>query len=154
MRLFPILRKPRPFFTVEEREHIVDAVKSAEKRTSGEIRVYIESKCPFMDAIDRAEQVFFKLEMQKTDNRNAVLIYAALKDRQLAVFGDAGIHNRVGDEYWNKLVKKMITDFNKENYAEGIRQCVLDIGEALHEHFPYDNDTDKNELPDDIVFGR
>lgn len=107
-----------------------------------------------MDAIDRAEQVFFKLEMQKTDNRNAVLVYAALKDRQLAVFGDAGIHNRVGDEYWNKLVKKMITDFNKENYAEGIRQCVIDVGEALHEHFPYDNDTDKNELPDDIVFGR
>jgi uncharacterized membrane protein len=154
LRLFSILRKPRPFFTPEERAHIVDAVKSAEKRTSGEIRVYVESKCPFMDAIDRAEQVFFKLEMQKTEDRNAVLVYAALKDRQLAVLGDAGIHNRVGDEYWNTVVKKMISNFNRNNYAEGIRQCVIDIGEALHEHFPYDSDTDKNELPDDIVFGR
>jgi hypothetical protein len=30
---------------------------------------------------------------------------------------------------------------------------VIDIGDALHTHFPFDNDTDKNELPDDIVFG-
>jgi uncharacterized membrane protein len=154
LRLFSFFRKPRPFFSEEERKDIVEAVKSAEKRTSGEIRVYVESKCPFMDAIDRAEQVFFKLEMQKTDDRNAVLVYAALKDRQLAVFGDAGIHRKVGDEYWNTVVKKMISNFNRNNYADGIRQCVIDIGEALHEHFPYDNDTDKNELPDDIVFGR
>jgi uncharacterized membrane protein len=107
-----------------------------------------------MDAIDRAAEVFLKLQMQKTVERNAVLIYVAIADRQLAVYGDEGIHTRVGQEYWDRAVKEMISSFNRENYAEGIRDCVAEIGEALHEHFPFNNDTDKNELPDNIVFGK
>ena len=107
-----------------------------------------------MDAIDRAAELFFQLQMEKTDDRNAVLVYVAIKDRQLAIFGDEGIHKKVGDEYWGIEVKKMITNFNKENYAEGISEVVDDIGEALTKHFTYNNDTDKNELPDDIVFGK
>ncbi|MEP7374916.1 MAG: TPM domain-containing protein [Chitinophagaceae bacterium] len=152
MKIFP-WQKRNSFFTVEERQLIVDAVRNAERRTSGEIRVFVESRCPYMDAIDRAGQVFFKLQMQKTDDRNAVILYVAIKDRQLAVFGDEGIHAKVGQEYWNREVRQMISSFNRENYAEGIRQCITAIGEALHTHFPFDNETDKNELPDDIVFG-
>ena len=91
--------------------------------------------------------------MKQTD-RNAVLVYVALKDKQLAIFGDEGIHNKLGNEYWNTEVKKMISNFNKENYADGIKEVVKDIGEALTQLFPYNNDTDKNELPDDIVFGK
>ena len=122
--------------------------------TSGEVRVFVESKCSYVDAIDRAAELFFKLQMQKTDDRNAVLVYVAMKDRQLAVFGDEGIHKRVGDEYWNTEVKKMISNFNRENYAKGISEVVKDIGVALTQHFPYNNASDKNELPDDIVFGK
>jgi uncharacterized membrane protein len=107
-----------------------------------------------MDAIDRAVEVFYKLKMQQTEDHNAVIVYVATKDHQLAVFGDEGIHRKVGNEYWNREVAQMISTFNKEDFAEGIRQCVIDIGEALHTHFPFNNDTDKNELPDDIVFGR
>ena len=92
--------------------------------------------------------------MNETKDRNAVLVYVALKDKQLAIFGDEGIHNKLGNEYWNTEVKKMIDNFNKENYAEGIEQEVEDIGEALTQLFPYNNDADKNELPDAIVFGK
>ena len=77
-----------------------------------------------------------------------------MKDHQLAVYGDEGIHKKVGPEYWSAELKKMIDAFDKNNYAEGIRDCVEDIGQALQHHFPFNNDTDKNELPDDIVFGR
>jgi uncharacterized membrane protein len=146
--------KKKDFFTAEEQQLIIEAVRNAERRTSGEVRVFVESKCSYMDAIDRAAELFFQLEMQKTDDRNAVLVYVAMKDRQLAVFGDAGIHNKVGNEYWNNEVKKMITNFNRENYATGISEVVKDIGEALTQNFPFNNVTDKNELPDDIVFGK
>lgn len=152
LKIFPWLKKTE-FFTTEEKQRIVDAVRLAERRTSGEIRVFVESRCPYMDAIDRAIQVFYKLKMEETDDRNAVIIYVAIKDHQLAVYGDEGIHKKVGQEYWTKEVQQMISSFNRENYADGIRQCVIDIGEALHSHFPFDNDTDKNELPDNIVFG-
>jgi len=152
--MFTFLRKKRSFFTEEETKLIVNAIRHAEKRTSGEVRVYVESRCSWMDAIDRAAEIFFSLKMDKTEQRNAVVVYVAIKDRQLAVFGDEGIHNKVGTEYWNKVVKEMLSSFNKENYAKGIADCAIQIGEALTTHFPFDRDTDKNELPDEIVFGR
>lgn len=151
--MFSIFKK-KQFFTAQEREQIVAAIRDAEQRTSGEIRTFIENRCKYMDALDRAAELFFNLQMDKTNDRNAVLLYIALKDRQLAVFGDEGIHRKVGAEYWNQEVNLLVRNFNKENYAEGIRQCVTDIGEALHQHFPYNKTTDKNELPDDIIFGK
>jgi uncharacterized membrane protein len=150
----PFLKKRRHFFTPEEEARIVEAVRLAERRTSGEVRVFVESRCRYMDAIDRAAEIFLQLKMEKTDDRNAVLLYIALKDRQLALYGDEGIHRKVGSEYWNGEVGAMISSFNRNDYAAGITACINAIGEALHFHFPYDKDTDKNELPDDIVFGK
>lgn len=153
MSLFSIFRK-KDFFSGEEKQQIIESVRNAERMTSGEVRVFVENRCSYMDAIDRAKEIFAELKMYETHDRNAVLVYVALKDKQLAIFGDEGIHSKLGNEYWNTEVKKMIDNFNKENYAEGIKQVVEDIGEALTQLFPYNNDTDKNELPDDIVFGK
>jgi uncharacterized membrane protein len=149
------LRKKQPeFFSPEEKEIVVAAIRAAEQRTSGEVRVYFESHCRFVDALDRAVEIFHGLKMQETADRNAVLVYVALKDKQLAVFGDEGIHQKVGTQFWNKEVQEMLQHFNKNNYAEGIARVVREIGEVLVHHFPYNKDTDKNELPDDIVFGK
>ncbi len=153
--MFSIFRKKHPkFFIPEEQQFIVNAVKEAEKRTSGEIRVYIESHCRFMDALDRAAEVFYSLKMEATEQRNAVLVYVAMKDRQLAVFADEGIYRKEGKDFWNDAVKIMLSHFDKEHYAKGIATVIHEIGEVLAEHFPYDAATDKNELPDDIVFGK
>ncbi len=152
--MFSFFKKNIEFFTQPEKQLIVGAVRNAEQRTSGEVRVYVESRCRYVDAMDRALEIFDNLKMAHTKDRNAVLLYLAIKDHQLAVLGDEGIHRKVGNEYWNTEVRKMIQAFNRDNYAEGIVMCVEDIGEALHTYFPYDNKIDKNELPDDIVFGR
>lgn len=152
--MFGFLRKKKKFFSEEENHLIVKAIRQAEKSTSGEVRVFVESRCSWMDAIDRAAEIFFSLQMEKTEQRNATLVYVAMKDKQLAVFGDKGIHEKVGDAYWNQVVHDMLADFNKNDYAKGIAECVIQIGNALHTHFPFDRDTDKNELPDEIVFGR
>lgn len=148
------LFKKKEFFTEEEKQIVVDAVRKAEQRTSGEIRVFVENRCRYVNAIDRAVEIFENLQMHQTRLHNGVLVYVAIKDRQLAVFGDEGIHRKVGDKYWASEVVKMIHAFNRENIAQGIAQCVTNIGEALCTHFPYDKDADKNELPDDIVFGK
>ena len=153
MKLFPWFKR-KSFFSEEETRIIVKAIRQAEKQTSGEVRVYVENRCSWMDAMDRAAEIFFRLKMEKTEQRNATLVYVALKDRQLAVFGDEGIHNKVGNEYWSKVVGEMISSFNRKDYAKGIAECVIQIGEALKTHFPFERDTDKNELPDEIVFGR
>ena len=147
-------KKPVEFFSEQENELIVSAIKAAEQRTSGEVRVYVESRCRFMDALDRAVELFHQLNMHETADRNAVLVYVALKDHQLSIYGDEGIHQKVGSAFWNEELMKMLKEFNKEHYAEGIATVVREIGEVLVQHFPYDRSTDKNELPDDIVFGR
>ena len=148
------LFKRKPLLSQEENQQIVKAIQEAELNTSGDIRVYLESRCKFMDPLDRAKEVFAQLKMGNTEKRNGVLLYIALKDRQLAVFGDAGIHEKTGEEYWQQAVNLMVSHFNKENYVEGICACVKEIGDDLKDYFPYDKDTNRNELPDDIVFGR
>ena len=153
MSLFPLFKK-KPFFSEEEKEQIVHSIREAEVQTSGEIRVYIESHCRFIDPVDRAMEIFTSLKMEETGLRNAVLIYVALKDRQLAVYGDSGIHEKTGDEFWMNAVDQMLFHFNKDNYADGISHVIREIGETLSAYFPYDKDTDRNELPDEIVFGK
>jgi len=141
------------FFSEGEKARIVQAIRDQERRTSGEIRVFVESRCRFVDPVDRAMEVFKTLEMERTEHRNGVIIYIAVKDQQLAVFGDEGIHQKLGFDFWQTEVSKMLKAFNSENFAEGIIHIIGEIGNALYIHFPYDR-SDKNELPDDIVFGR
>ncbi len=153
--MFSILRKKHTeFFTAEEQHAIKQAVEQAEKLTSGEIRVYVESHCRFMDAIDRAAEIFYSIKMENTKQRNGVLVYVAMKDKQLAVFADEGIFTKAGKGFWSDAVKKMLSHFNKDNYAAGVAAVVDEVGKALAFHFPYDAATDKNELSDDIVFGK
>ncbi|GGH78600.1 putative membrane protein [Filimonas zeae] len=146
-------KKPVHFFSVAEQDKIVQAIKAAEKLTSGEVRVFIESRCRFVDPIDRTKELFAQLDMVNTAERNGVLVYIALKDRQLAIYADEAIYTRAGKDFWQEEVWKMLRMFNKEDYAEGIATVVIEIGEVLSQHFPYNAATDKNELPDDIVFG-
>lgn len=153
MKLFP-WQKQRVFFTPEETQRIVEAVQTAEQQTSGEVRVYVESKCSYMDALDRAQEIFYNLQMDNTVLRNGVLVYVAVDDHQVAVYADAGIHAKTGKEYWLNTVSAMLQFFKEQHIAEGICNAVLHIGEALQHHFPYNEATDKNELPDDIVFGK
>lgn len=148
------LFKKKPPFNEAQQQVIVAAIQAAEKCTSGEIRVYVESHCRYVDPLDRAAEVFAALNMHNTTARNGVLVYVALKDRQLAILGDHGIHQKVGQEFWNQQVRHILDHFNKSDYAGGIAAIVTDIGHALEAHFPYDRGTDNNELPDDIVFGR
>ncbi len=153
MSLLSIFKKTA-FFTPEEQKQIVQAIQEAEKRTSGEVRVYIESRCRYVNALDRAAEIFYSLKMDKTAERNAVLVYLATKDHQLAVFADEGIHAKTGKEFWKDQVLLMLNHFDKKDYAAGIIQVIYKIGEALNSYFPYLIDSDKNELPDDIIFGR
>ena len=147
-------RQQKHFFSPEEEARIINAIRTAEQQTSGEVRLYIESKCRFVDPLDRAAEIFLQLKMHETANRNGVLIYIAIHDHQLAVFADEGIYNKAGQQFWNNAVRTMLSEFKKEHYADGLIEVISKTGLLLKTHFPYDSSTDKNELPDDIVFGK
>lgn len=135
----------------QEEERIVAAIGVAEKMTSGEIRVHIESRCKG-NVLDRGADLFFQLKMNETRDRNGVLIYVALKDRRLAILGDTAINAAVPDGFWDKATTAMIEYFKEEKYAEGIEKAVLMAGEQLQAYFPLKND-DTNELTNAISKG-
>lgn len=152
--MFSLFRKSQPFLSEKEQAIILNAIQDAEKQTSGEIRLFIEGRCKYIDPLDRAVEIFHSLKMTETQFRNGVLVYIAKKDKQLAIYGDEGIHQKVGAAFWNEEVKKMIAEFKANHFAEGLAQIISDIGAALQHHFPYDQKGDTNELPNDIVFGK
>jgi len=151
--IFP-WQKKKEFFSEEESKQLVEAIQKAEQQTSGEVRIFVEARCRYVDALDRAQEVFFTLKMNETELRNGTLIYIAVKDKQAAVFGDEGIHQKVGRQYWQDVVLKMLAQFKNQKLVDGICEGIHDLGQALKLYFPYNSETDKNELPDEIVFGR
>ncbi|MCH7413134.1 TPM domain-containing protein [Belliella sp. R4-6] len=139
-------------FSKEEKSIIEAAIHAAERETSGEIQVHIESHCK-IDVLDRAAEVFEMLKMHKTQNRNAVLFYLAVDDHKFAILGDAGINRVVPKDFWENIKEEMALHFRQGKYTEGLRKGIEMSGQQLQSHFPYDQKGDENELPDEISFG-
>ena len=139
------------FFSKEEKEQIKSAVKQAETNTSGEIRVHLDNHCRG-DVMDRAAWWFARLEMHKTEQRNGVLFYLAVKDHKFAILGDAGINEVTPEDFWDGIKEKMMASFSEGSFAAGMQEGILMAGQELKAHFPYQDD-DVNELSDEISFG-
>ncbi|MFC2120761.1 TPM domain-containing protein [Bacteroidota bacterium] len=139
------------FFTTEEKFQITKAIKEAELNTSGEIRVHIEGSTKD-NVLDRASFIFKKLNIHKTQLRNGVLFYIAIKDKNFAILGDGGINAIVPENFWEEIKNSMQMSFKEGKFAEGLINGILKSGEQLKTHFPYQKD-DVNELSDDISFG-
>ncbi len=142
----------KDFFTIEQKEKIVAAIKQAELDTSGEIRVHIENHCKD-DVLDRAAGVFALLKMHKTELRNGVLFYFAVEDRKFAILGDKGINAKVPENFWNKIQEMMTSHFSQGEFTEGLVNGISESGAQLKNYFPYQSN-DVNELDDDISFGK
>jgi uncharacterized membrane protein len=156
-----VARHPRwthALFSDEDLEAIEAAVAAAERVTSGEIRVHLERRLPRArgappgDALARAREVFTRLRMHATAERNGVLIYLAVEDHTLAIAGDAGVHTRVGDEYWQRIRDAMLERLRRGEPREAVVHAVREIGVVLHRFFPHRPD-DRNELSDRISLG-
>lgn len=137
--------------TEAEQVRVRDAVRAAERRTSGEIRVHLDDMI-VDNVLDHAAYVFGELDMQRTRDRNGVLIYVSVAQRRAAVIGDAGINARLPHGYWNDVLNAVLDRFREGRYADGLCEGVTLLGEKLREHFPHERD-DRNELSDDISYG-
>lgn len=145
------MSKIEDFLTADEEQQIIAAIRSAEKNTSGEIRVHIE-KTSEIDVYERALEVFHLLKMDNTKLQNGVLIYVAVEDRNFVIFGDEGINNVVDDDFWESTKNIMQGHFKRGHFKQGLVDGILKAGKQLETFFPWDAG-DRNELPDDISKG-
>lgn len=142
--------KAKELFTEKLQKQVVAAIETAELNTSGEVRVHLDDNCKG-DVLDRAAYVFEKLEMHKTEQRNGVLFYLAVQDKKFAILGDAGINQKVPDNFWEEIKSEVIANFKKGDFAKGLSSGIVKAGEQLKAHFPYQED-DVNELENEISF--
>lgn len=144
--------KPSKFFTIEEKQKIVAAIKEAELQTSGEIRIHLEKKSS-APVLERAKELFYQLGMDKTGQKNGVLVYLSTEEKLFAIIGDAGISKVVPADFWDEVRNIMQEHFKEDKFVEGLEEAVKMVGEKLKAYFPYQAD-DKNERPDEISVGR
>ena len=145
------MSKVENFLTPNDEQEIVDAIKKAEKNTSGEIRVHIEASTK-LDHYELALEVFYFLEMDKTNQQNGVFIYVAVHDHKFVICGDKGINEAVPNDFWNTTKEIMQAHFKKGDFKQGLIDGILTAGEELKAHFPWQVD-DENELSNQIYKG-
>lgn len=142
--------KASTFFTKDQQDLILNAIKEGEKATSGEIKVHIETWLNG-DVLDRAAWIFRKIGMHKTEQRNGILFYLAVRNKQFAVIGDAGINSKVPADFWNSIRDAIQAKFAENKFTEGLVEGIKTAASQLRNHFPYKRN-DINELPDEISF--
>ena len=145
------MAKTEAFLSKEDEQEIVQAIVSAEKNTSGEIRVHIEERSE-KAPLDRAQEVFFELHMNETKDRNGVLFYVCVADKKFAIIGDEGIDKVVESDFWDCTKDIVISNFKEANFKNGLVEGVLRAGDRLKKFFPYQSD-DMNELSNEISKG-
>ena len=144
--------RTRKFLSKLEHARIVHAIREAEANTSGEIRVFVQRGKLRADPVAAAQRKFHQLGMRKTRERNAVLIFVAPRAHKFAVVGDKAIHEKCGDEFWQRIVESMRTHFQNEKFSHAIVEAIDEIGNLLAAHFPRTSNP-SNELPDEIAEG-
>jgi uncharacterized membrane protein len=145
------MSKVEDFLSKEDEQEIVEAIRIAEKNTSGEIRVHLE-KTTSLDAYDRALEVFHELKMDETELQNGVLIYLAVEDKTFVICGDKGINDIVSNTFWDSTRDVMVAHFKQGNFKQGLIDGILKAGEELKKHFPW-QEGDTNELSNEISKG-
>ena len=145
------MSKVEAFLTANEEQEIIAAIRTAEKNTSGEIRVHIEATSK-LEHSERALEVFHLLKMNNTKDENAVLIYVAVNDKKFVIYGDKGINNVVPKDFWDTTKNVILNHFKKGDFKQGIVDGILTAGSELKAHFPWQID-DENELSNEISKG-
>ena len=142
------MSKTEDFLSKAEEHEIVHAIVEAEKNTSGEIRVHIEEHTE-KSPLERAQEVFFELKMDETQDRNGVLFYICVSDKKFAIIGDKGINEAVESDFWDCTKDTVIANFKEGNFKKGLVEGILRAGERLKKYFPFQSD-DTNELSNEI----
>ena len=143
------MSKVEDFLSKKEEEEVVEAIRVAEKSTSGEIRVHIEKTHGDQDIFERAMEVFHLLKMDNTKLDNGVLIYVAVEDRDFVIYGDKGINDVVPADFWESTKDAIVAEFKAGNFKQGLIDGILKAGEQLQTHFPW-SEGNANELTNNI----
>ena len=140
---------PKTFISALDEKRLTDAIQAAEKKTTGQFRIFISSK-PAPDPLATAQKHFTQLNMHNTQHRNAILLFIAPKSQTFAIIGDTAIHEKCGTPFWQSLTEEMTPHLKSAHYTEALLQALTKAADLLTTHFPA-TANQKDELPNDIA---
>ncbi len=126
---------PHYFFDKDEKEKITEAIREAEKNTTGKILIHLARRSRG-DVMATAKKIFERHRLHRQKHRNSILIYVALADHAFAILGDDGIHRHLGEDFWKKLAESMQSYFSRHEFLKGLKYVIHKAGEKLKKHFP------------------
>ena len=138
------------FLTEEESTRIEQAIAEVELTTSAEVKVVVLRYC-WDDIYVKAARIFSKFRLDKTELRNCVLVMLVVTNQEYLIYGDEGIHEKVGDGFWDDVRDEMLTHFVCDHFGDGLVHAVHRVGEKLADYFPYQTD-DVDEIPNEVIF--
>ena len=141
---------PEEFLTPAEKESVETAIKAAESRTTAEIKLVIVRHC-WVPLLDKAQKIFLKNNLHKTEQRNCVMIMLVLANREFLIYGDKGINDKVGENFWVDVKDSMAGYFRHDEFGNGLAEAITQVGEKLAEFFPYRED-DRNEISNAVAY--
>jgi uncharacterized membrane protein len=141
--------KPKHFLDQLDEARVLTAIAAAEQESSGEIRIYVSGE-RVVDSLAAAQIQFARLGMEKTQHRNAVLLFFAPKSQQFAIVGDTAIHEKCGPDYWRQISDEMTVLLKNGRFTEAVVEAITRMGDVLASHFPR-TQGDRNELTDEIA---
>jgi uncharacterized membrane protein len=128
--------RTKEFLSKLEHDQIVQAIREAGSKTSGEIRVFIQRGKVADDPVIAAQKRFRRLGMHKNRQQTDILIWVAPRAHKFAIVGDKAIHEKCGEELWQRLVERMREHFRNEKFSDALVDAIREAGEALAFHFP------------------
>ncbi|MFH0910465.1 MAG: TPM domain-containing protein [Planctomycetota bacterium] len=141
---------PAAFLSPEETRLVEAATKAAEAETSAEIKLVIV-RHSWKDLLVKAEGVFQKLGLERTRDRNCVLILLVTTNREFLIYGDRGIHEKVGQNFWDDVRDVMAAAFRKDRFGDGLVEGIERMGRKLAQFFPRRED-DTDEIPNEAAY--
>src|ERR1700720_2545908 len=142
--------RTKEFLSKLEHDRIVQGIRDAEAKTSGQIRVYLQRGKLNVDPLIAAQKQFHRLGMHKAREQNAVLIFVAPRAHKFAIVGDKAIHEKCGEQFWQRLVAGMRAHFKNEKFSHALVEAIEEVSKTLASHFPK-RSTSSNEFPDEII---
>jgi uncharacterized membrane protein len=143
---------PKRFLTEDEKRQVDQAIKKAERETSGEIKLFID-RFSWGKIEEKAGRLFRKLGLSRTKERNGVLIYLVTTNREFLIYGDEGINKNVPENFWDEIKKRMEEGFSRGDFGKTLAEAIETIGIQLKTYFPCSKD-DKNEITDEVEYGK
>jgi uncharacterized membrane protein len=128
--------KQQEFLEQLDQPRIVEAIRNAERQTSGEIRVHVQPKTQGHEIRALAERTFERLGMTKTELRNGVLLFVACEEQKFVILGDEGINAAVPAGFWDDIAAKLTIRFKNGEFTDGIVEAIRSAGEELRHFFP------------------